>query len=459
MSARIAIAGGGPTGLMMGRLLAADGHTVEVFEAASEIGGLCRSVDVDGYTMDVAGGHIMFTRDERVSKFWDELYADGEVCTHERQTRILHQANHFVSYPFENALGELPLQHNLECTEGTIRARLERDRTPEPDNFADWIRWKMGDGVAKHFMEPYNRKIWKADLRQMNTQWIAGRVPDAPFEDVLRASLGETTEGYTHQSVFRYPLRGGFADIHERIAEPIRDRVRLNHRVKSIERAPDGRTWLVDGQPFDHVISTIPLQHLPDVLVGMDAAAADAARRMQFRGVACYLFGIEEEVVRPYSWVYLPHESMGPTNRITYLSNYSPENAPTGKGSILAEVTYDPAKPPSVAKDGQRLVAEGLEAAGLLEADRVDVSHGLLNPISYILYDLDFEAKRNTILDHLDGLEGFHAIGRFGRYEYHNSDQCLGRAIGLHERLTPILEAGGGDDRYAVEGPPSERGR
>ena len=245
MSARVAIAGGGPAGLMMGRLLAADGHEVKVLEAGPEIGGLCRSRVVDGYTFDLAGGHIMFTRDQRVSDFWTELFADDPAVETERRTRILHQRDHWVSYPFENALGELPLEHNLECTEESLRAYLRRRAgEPEPSDFHAWIRWKMGDGIAKHFMDPYNRKIWKSDLREMGTSWIAGRVPDAPLEDVLTASLGRTTEGYTHQSHFRYPRVGGFAAIHERIARPIVDRIEVNHPVERIERAPDGG-WTV----------------------------------------------------------------------------------------------------------------------------------------------------------------------------------------------------------------------
>jgi len=443
MSARICIAGGGPTGLMMARLLAEDGHEVTVYEADSEIGGLCRSRVVDGYTFDLAGGHIMFTRDQRVADFWTELFVDDPCVTTERQTRILHDKDCWVSYPFENALGELPLEHNLECTEGVIRAHLARQRgEPEPRDFQKWIQWKMGAGVAKHFMEPYNRKIWKSDLSEMSTIWIAGRVPDAPLEDVLQASLGATTEGYTHQSVFRYPRQGGFAAVHERIARPVADRIQLNHRVERIERRPDGG-WRVDGEDFDHVVSTIPLHVLPDVLADMDDGAMEAARALKYRGVAAYLLGVEEEFATPYSWVYLPHASQGPTNRITYLSNYSPENAPRGKASIMAEVTYA-GTPPDIGEQGRREVAEGLERAGLLDASRLTITDAAINPVSYILYDLDFEAKRNRILDCLDNLGGFHAIGRFGRYEYHNSDQCLARAMDLHASLKPVLAKGGG---------------
>ncbi|MFT7462862.1 MAG: protoporphyrinogen oxidase [Pseudohongiellaceae bacterium] len=441
MSARIAIAGGGPTGLMMARLLAADGHHVTVFEAGHEIGGLCRSREVDGYTFDLAGGHILFTKDERVARFWDELFADEPAHVSTRKTRILHDPDHWVSYPFENALGELPLEHNIACTEGVLRAHIDRQNGAiEPKDFRAWIRWKMGEGIAKHFMDPYNEKIWKADLASMGTSWIAGRVPDAPLEDVLRASLGSTTEGYTHQSVFRYPLNGGFADMHKRIARPIADSIVTGHRVRHIEQTK-GDGWLVDGERFDKVVSTIPLHVLPDVIAGMDPDAAAAARNLKYRGVASYLVGLDHDEVPDYSWVYLPHKQLGPTNRITYLSNYSPNNAPTGKSSVMAEVTYA-GTPPAIDKAGRKELAASLARAGVLDESSVTVTDAALNKVAYILYDLDFEAKRQRVVSWCDGQRGFHAVGRFGRYEYHNSDQCLGRAIDLHSAMAADLAAG-----------------
>ncbi|MGQ0552502.1 MAG: protoporphyrinogen/coproporphyrinogen oxidase [Planctomycetota bacterium] len=445
MSARIAVAGGGPAGLMAARLLAESGHEVQVFEAGPVIGGLCRSRVQDGYTFDLAGGHIMYTRDQRVAAFWDRLFADEPCVVTQRDSRILHERDRFITYPFENALGELPLEHNLECAEAGIRAFLARGSTPEPDNFRDWIRWKMGSGVARHFMDPYNAKIWKAELETLGTRWIAGRVPDAPLEDILRAALGQTTEGYTHQSRFRYPLRGGFAAIHERIARPIQARIRCGHRVESIERGAgrDGG-WRVDGERFDQVISTLPLHHLPRILRGLDPGAAAAAAGLRWRGVASYLFGIEGQWARPYCWVYLPHAWQGPSNRITYLSNYSPNNAPSGRASILAEVTYAPGAEPDITAAGRAALARSLGNAGLLDAERVALTDAELNPLGYILYELGFEGRRDTVLAALDALPGFHAIGRFGRYEYHNSDQVLAQAMDLVERLLPQLQRGGG---------------
>ena len=106
------------------------------------------------------------------------------------------------------------------------------------------------------------------------------------------------------------------------------------------------------------------------------------------------------------------------------------------------EVTYC-GTPPDVSAAGRLELARCLERAGLLDASRLTVTDAHLNPVAYILYDLDFESKRDTVLAALDALEGFWTLGRFGRYEYHNSDQCLARAMDLHARMAPALAAGG----------------
>jgi hypothetical protein len=86
---------------------------------------------------------------------------------------------------------------------------MRRDGPPEPRNFRDWIRWRMGGGIAECFMVPYNEKLWCSDLRDVSTSWVSGRVPEAPLDDVLKSALGIPTEGYTHQLRFYYPRRGG----------------------------------------------------------------------------------------------------------------------------------------------------------------------------------------------------------------------------------------------------------
>ena len=63
---KIAILGGGISGVALARLLAADGHRVTVLEKAERAGGLCKSRRHGEFTFDEAGGHILFSKDKKV---------------------------------------------------------------------------------------------------------------------------------------------------------------------------------------------------------------------------------------------------------------------------------------------------------------------------------------------------------------------------------------------------------
>jgi protoporphyrinogen oxidase len=235
-----------------------------------------------------------------------------------------------------------------------------------------------------------------------------------------------STEGYTHQSVFWYPIRGGFQAITDRLAERLQGALRLETPVDHIAKTASG--FEVNGEAFDEVVNTMPLQECYRCLEGADPDAARAAGSLRFLGVASFMIGLGEPETTRYSWIYLPHPENGPANRITHLANYSPNNTPEGKSSILAEVTYhgDFDVDEKIAWG----VVERLHDCGILDKGKVEVLDWCLNPYAYIVYTLDFGRKREAAIRGVEEM-GVRTLGRFGRYEYHNSDQCVRRAIDL----------------------------
>lgn len=431
---KIAIIGAGVSGLAAARFLDEFGFDVEIFEAApGPQAGLLETRDVDGYAFDVGGGHIIYSKDPWFGSFLKELYPDNALVELERRTKIFYK-DRFVKYPFENGLSDLPIEANYECLLGFIKAYMEKPGKEVPKNFRDWIFYRMGEGIAKHFMLPYNEKIWNSDLSDMGVEWVAGRVPEAPIEDIVRSSLGGESEGYTHQSVFQYPLNNGIQDLASRLSLPIRHKIHYNHEVKRI-RKNKSSGFDVDGAPFDQVVMTLPLDQTPKVVEGMPEASARAAESLEFISVTSFLFGMEEEDSRPYSWIYLPFPEDGPANRITYLSNYSPNNAPAGKASILAEVTHKGQL--KVNREYEESLKQYLIKTGFLHKDRVTVqAHGTIKH-AYIYFDLDFSNKRNQALEGLKSM-GLHPLGRFGRYNYHNIDHCMIDAKHLAEKIQKL---------------------
>ena len=422
---RIAILGAGITGLTAGRLLRAAGHGVVLFEALDRPGGLIRSEVVDGFTLDLAGGHVFFTRDQEVLQYVVDLMGEDNLVKTHRNTKIYYRGR-YVHYPFENGLGDLPPEDNFACLKGYVEAHIARrsGAAPAPVNFREWILWRFGPGIAEKFMVPYNEKLWKTDLSAMGFRWVEGRVPDAPMDDVLRSAVGIRTEGYTHQALFRYPRRGGYGAIAERSARDLEGCIRFETPARQVRKAARG--FEVNGEAFDALISTISIPDLLRVLEGADPELVSAGTSLRTLSLATFLIGLDHPSRFPYSWVYLPHPENGPCNRITHLSNYSPENAPPGRSSVMAELTFS-GKPEVTDATVEQVVA-GLENCGIVRRRSIVLLTHRTVERAYAVYDHGFEERLERARAGLDAL-GIVTVGRFGRFEYHNADQCIRRAI------------------------------
>jgi protoporphyrinogen oxidase len=440
---KIAILGAGVSGLSLARFLVEGGHPagdITIFEAESVPGGLCRSKTVDGFTYDVAGGHILYSKDKPAMQ-WMKTHAGGDQAFVEKQrhTRIRF-GQRWVNYPFENGLGDLPPDANFDCLRGYIRAWHERtlSRSSAPPDFRNWVRWRFGDGIADHFMDPYNKKVWKRELDQLTSDWVAGRVPDAPVDDVLRSAIGIRTEGYTHQSVFYYPLNGGFQAITDGIARDLPVKLRLSTPVEGIEKRGSG--WRVNGEDFDFVVSTLSLTYMPELLPDMPPEVADACAKLEYNGIVCVMLALDRAQHPDLSWIYLPHAVQGPANRVTYMSNYSPTMAPTGKSSFLCEVTV-PGGRPFPGHELENEIVEGLVAAGLIRRDEVLFTDRESIGQAYVVFDHGYAKKRQVALSWFTE-QGLVQLGRFGRFEYDNSDQCVIKSRELSAQLLERARVG-----------------
>jgi hypothetical protein len=128
---KIAILGAGVSGLALARTLGEHGFPLAdltLFEADVVVGGLCRSKTVEGFTYDVAGGHILFSKDRAVMQWMKDCAGgDDAFVRRDRHTKIRF-GNRFVHYPFENGLGDLPEQPKFECLKGYVEAWHARDK-------------------------------------------------------------------------------------------------------------------------------------------------------------------------------------------------------------------------------------------------------------------------------------------------------------------------------------------
>lgn len=430
---KVAILGAGIAGLMTGHELNAKGYDITVFESLPDIGGLCRTKKVSGgFLFDIGGGHIFHSVYKDILTRMLAFIGPDNVYTHKRNTRIFIY-DRFVKYPFENGLSELPPDVRYECLMGYIYAWFQNQSSPDTSaaNFHDFILHHFGNGIANHFMIPYNRKIWCVDPSEMGIDWIKNRVPRAPVEDVVKGALGIQTEGYLHQSTFNYPKQGGIQTFVDAIAAPIKHRIRVNTPVVSVSKK--GTQWLINGLSFDRVVSTIPLNEFCDLYDNTPADVREKSRQLRHISLLTVLICLKKETLPPYSWIYLPLSEQGEANRLTYFTNYSPALAPPCCTSVLCEATY-PGNNGSSVNDAQvTAIVNDLIRGGLIEKESDIISvHHERNKYAYILPDLTMASNCEYILKKLSE-PSLDFVGRFGSFRYYNMDQVIKQVVELVE--------------------------
>ncbi len=424
---KLGILGGGLTGLTIGYLLKEQNIDFEILEKNNECGGLCRTIQEDGFTFDIAGGHIIFSKDKEILNFKLDILGDNKVRS-KRNTKILYK-DVFVKYPFENGLSGLSKEDNFECLNGFVRTINQK--CDNPKNFNEWIYQTFGKGIAEKYMIPYNEKIWNFKTEDMATFWVDGRIPKPPSEDIIKSSLGIETEGYTHQSHFYYPKHGGIQALTNLIEEKIKDNITKEFGITSIKK--EGSKWVVyrdnEKKVFDRIVSTMPVIDLVKLLHEVPEEIINTINNLKYNSLITVMLGVDTDKLNDLHWLYIPDKNVLP-HRLVFPKNNTPTTTPDGKSSIVAEITFNEGDNISKMTDEEiveKVIAD-LDDKKIIDKNLVCYKKIMRLKYAYVVYDLEYEKNIIKIHKFFEGL-GIDLCGRFSEYRYINMDACMRSAM------------------------------
>jgi len=441
VSGRIVILGAGPTGLGAAYRLGEIGHEDwDIYERAGHVGGLASSYrDPNGFIWD-HGGHVMFSH----YTYFDELVEkllDGDYDEHMREAWVwLH--DRFVPYPFQNNVHRLPGEAFLDCVMGIVDA--QRRALPRR-NFAEWISAIFGDGISRHFMAPYNFKVWAHPLEMMGTHWQGDRVPEVDLRRILQNLVEDRDDvSWGPNSRFKFPLLGT-GMLYERMAGALSQPVQLERPVVGID-VRDKTVAFADGSrtAYDRLVTTMPLTELLKCIVDCPSHVREATAGLHHTEGLFIGIGVADPCPSSKCWMYFPDPNV-PFYRVTYLSNYSPQVTPgPGHFSLLAEVSSSSHKPEDADTVVDRTI-EGMLDCELLtpeQAERKIVSRELMHvpysyPVPTIGRDRALAAIQPWLMEH-----DIYSRGRFGawRYEIGNTDHSVMMGVEVADHLVSGAE-------------------
>jgi protoporphyrinogen oxidase len=421
----VIILGGGLTGISTAAHLRSPWV---LFERESRLGGHARTDEHDGFRFDKTG-HWLHLRDEGVKRMVEEILP-GQMTPIARRARIFSHGV-LTRFPFQANLHGLPPEVVKECLLGVIEAKIANAAgngapgaaTAEPKNFEEYCLRHFGAGISKHFMVPYNEKLWGVPPREITAAWCSRFVPLPNVEQIVAGAVGAGPPEMGYNVSFLYPKAGGI----ETFTRALQTRMRTDHGRVQLGTDPERIDWrrrevVVGGerQPYRALVASIPLPELLRRMPDLPSEIETAAARLRCTTLRYLNIGSRAKPPADWHWIYVP-ETKYPFYRVNVFSSAMPTMAPTGGASICVEMSdRGPIGEGTLRDTVAALVAAGALASpeDVVFADRKEIQY------AYVVFDDHYYAATRAIFSFLEAND-IYPRGRYGAWTYNAMEDCV----------------------------------
>ena len=443
------ILGAGPAGLATGHEITANGGSTTVLERNSFVGGLCRTVQADGYRFDL-GGHRWFTKNEALND-WFRRLMEGELVMVDRISRIYYDGKYFF-YPIRfsdlfRKTGPLTILHAGVAFLWAVFRQAVFSRPVE--NMQQAYCAQFGKKLYEMFFRQYTEKVWGRSCEDLSADWVSQRSKGLSIWSVIREALVGNKDQLTSLiDEFMYP-QYGYVRVPERMAEDIREwggNILLDTTVtRIIYHGPNDLEVFYRRDDEVHsirgtdVVSTIPLGVLARILEpACDAQVEAAARGLEFRDLITVNLMLHCRQISKDTWLYIQDSDIL-FGRMHEPKNWSSDMVPDDDHTSLVLECFcthgDATWNLSDAEIQQRCVRDLVDKLKFIKEEDVEGATIIRTRETYPIYDMEYAKKIAVIHEFLEPLKGVHIVGRGGTFRYNNSDHSIEMGLLLGQKL------------------------
>ena len=339
---RIAIIGGGFTGLVAARKLSAAGCEVDVFESGPELGGLAACFSIEGESLEKAYHHL-FRTDTDILSLVSDLNANELLEWHNSSVSIFRKGR---MWPFMSPMdlirfGACSFIGRIRIGLTALYLKKTKNWTPLVQQTAmDWMRKFCGNSATDAIWAPLLRGKFSGYANKISMAWLWARLH-------VRANSRDSADDVEKLGYFR----GGFIRLIDRLETDLVAsgvRIHKNARIEEI-RSDDGTPAISRegvSSTYDRVIFTGSNGSFARILPR--APEWDAYRgslaRVPYLGTICLVFSSLQDL-GPHYWinvseddapflVVIQHTNLIPKERyrgknVYYIGAYLPQESGT----------------------------------------------------------------------------------------------------------------------------------
>jgi oxygen-dependent protoporphyrinogen oxidase len=279
---RVAILGGGLTGLVTAWQLRRQGVAVTVFEAGPAPGGVMASVR-DGEWLAETGPNTLFENSPAISGFIDALGLGSRrlAAAPTAQRRYVVRGGRPVTVPDSPprfvTTRLLSWRAKFQALGEPFRGRAPADAD---ESIADFVVRRLGREFLDYIVNPFVAGVFAGDPAQLSVRHAFPKLQalEQKHGSLIRGSLARHKGAAAPRgSMISFP--DGLAEVPRALAASLGSDLRLNHRVVTVRRT--GPAWQVEylspqgiaEETFSAVVCALP----PRALVGVAFAGVPSA--------------------------------------------------------------------------------------------------------------------------------------------------------------------------------------
>lgn len=438
MNKRVLIIGAGPAGMgcAYSLLNQSNDFNVCIVEKSPFVGGLCRSLNLNGRIVDL-GPHRLFSKNEEVNTLWKNVLGDQYVYIR-RCTRIYFDSK-FINYPlsFFNLFLKLKVKHTLMSVLSYSKTLF---RTIDQKSFEGYIINNFGEYLYRVFFKPYTEKLWGGDCKDLDSQFARQRIKGIGIKEIIKSFFYKKTHRSFVES-FIYP-RLGNGQLYDRMKIDLVSKgaeFKFNTIVKSISRLNSKYLCEINDEviEFDFVVSSMPLDLCYELVFGKRYRGVCSG--LKYRNTILVYFEINKSNVFKDQWLYIQDHKLQ-MGRLTNFNNWSPFMYKDDNTTCLVAEFWSNEDDEIWSFTDNELFC--LARDEFLELGLTDPHASILFlhveriAKSYPVYYLGYEKELETLQHELKKLSNFFFIGRSGSYKYNNQDHSLLMGILAAKKIT-----------------------
>jgi oxygen-dependent protoporphyrinogen oxidase len=354
---KIAVLGGGLTGLTAAWRVAAAGHSVRLLESGHRLGGPVRTESIEGWMVEAAPNSFRGTSPQMRSML-GELGLDAEWIDPDpiAKNRYVAMGSSLVAIPAASSPKDFLASPLLGmgakirvASEVTIKPKVRK----EDVSVADFAREHFGDQVLERLGQPLVSGIWAGDAERLSLRhafpqaWEAERTTGSILKALADAGRRRREQGLASAQE-AVSFRSGMQALPDALASRIpAGSVELNAEVRSILPGTRSRwcvTWEGPGgaasEEFDWVLAALPGHRLSRLEIGSDGGRPlSGLGEIEYPPVASVFVGYRrDQVEHPLDGfgALVPAVDKRTILGVIFTSSLFPGRAPKGHVALTA---------------------------------------------------------------------------------------------------------------------------